>query len=41
MNRESIAFCVFLFLIVFLFQDDPDHWDLLHEKAMTWARGQA
>lgn len=38
MDRKFFVFCL---LIVFLFQGEPDLWDMLHEKAMTWAMVRA
>ena len=37
---DTFLTIVLIILLVFLFQGDPNLWDLLHQKAMLWAGGQ-
>lgn len=41
MNSKDFLFLVAMLALVFLFQGDPDLWDLLHQKTKLWAESQA
>jgi len=34
---DGFFFILAVLALCFLFQGEPDLWDKLHEKAMTWA----
>jgi hypothetical protein len=35
MSNSDLKFWVFILVLVFLFNGEPDVWDRLHEKAMS------
>lgn len=38
--KDTFLLAILMFTLAFLFQGDPDLWDLLHQKAMLWAGGK-